>query len=139
MVAGASTGRRRGIAGFLLGVPDGGVSADPADDDLAAADRLRVDTDVPGMAKAGDREMGNDHRHAVRPAPAPSSPTPSGLAWQACELEATTQTVDALEDAVKRLSSATPIVSVCGLGHIVREGMTPAQYHAAGGARRAAS
>ena len=52
-----------------------------------------------------------------------------------CELEATTQTVDALEDAVKLTEQRYADRECVRLGHIVREGMTSAQYHAAEYAR----
>ena len=53
-------------------------------------------------------------------------------------LEGATQTVDALEDAVRLMEQRYADRECVRLGHIVREGMTPAQYHAAEARARAA-
>ena len=53
-------------------------------------------------------------------------------------LEGAAQTVAALEDAVRLIEQRYADKEGVRLGHIVREGMTPAQYHAAEARARAA-
>lgn len=53
-------------------------------------------------------------------------------------LENAAQTVAALEDAVRLIEQRYADRECVRLGHIVREGMTPAQYHAAEARARAA-
>ena len=53
-------------------------------------------------------------------------------------LEGAAQTVAALEDAVRLMEQRYADKEGVRLGHILREGMTPAQYHAAEARARAA-